>query len=213
MGSTARHILRLSAVKALKFTTRTIFVLVVILGAATAYDSSVGDGELPSFAHLGYASANNLPRPKFAHDPDLKLIYYRRPYNETHVKNHLWEEIHDSVRILYRISPRIGTWVRQQYQNDKIVFSDGNGSFCTYDYFTGVLTLRRGFFTQNEGKKAVMLAHEYRHSRQNYGKLLRYIASHLFTSGGQESIVENDAYLYEQDAVLALFGEFRHCDK
>ena len=73
--------------------------------------------------------------------------------------------------------------------------------------------MHRELFCENDGTVAVTLCHEYRHSRQNLGKLCQYVLSFLFVRGGNLSIIENDAVVYEQEAYEAIFGNGRSREK
>ena len=69
--------------------------------------------------------------------------------------------------------------------------------------------MNRQLYCENDGTIAVTLCHEYRHSRQNLGKYFQYALSFLFVRGGDLSIVENDAVIYEHEAQNAIFGNGR----
>ncbi len=73
--------------------------------------------------------------------------------------------------------------------------------------------MNRELFCENDGTIAVILCHEYRHSRQNFGKLSQYVLSFLFAPGGDLSLIENDAVIYEQQAHNAVFGNGRSREK
>ena len=75
-----------------------------------------------------------------------------------------------------------------------------------YDNVRGRVVVNPQLFCENDGTIAVTLCHEYRHSRQNLGKFCQYVLSFLFVRGGDLSIIENDAVIYEQEAHDAIFG-------
>lgn len=195
MGSITGHILRLSKVT-LKFSVLTIVALSVILAVGTTYDSVVGDGEIGQFCLL---VIERNPRQQHS------LVFDHSGDEQTTTPENMWDNLRYSVLILYRIHPQAGRWVMQQHIDGKLVLGNARNNFCAYDYPSGVLTVNKFFYNNCDGKRAVLLAHEYRHYRQNHGKLLRYVVSHMFRSGGQESIIENDAILFENEASVSIF--------
>ena len=78
-----------------------------------------------------------------------------------------------------------------------------------YDIFRGRVVVNRELFCENDGTIAAILCHEYRHSRQNLGKFCQHVQSFLVVRGGDLSIIENDAVIYEQNVQNAIFGNGR----
>jgi hypothetical protein len=80
--------------------------------------------------------------------------------------------------------------------------------FCLakFNWMNRCLYIDKGLFAESDGEIAVTLAHEYRHSRQNYTKMLKYAFSTFWKKDGDDSIVENDARFYETKAYNAIFG-------
>jgi hypothetical protein len=124
-----------------------------------------------------------------------------------------WNGLAPAMAILDQVNPTIATWVREKHDNGLILFGDKrrtNGdpgeALAKYDMFRGRLVVNRELFCENDGTIAVILCHEYRHSRQNLGKFGQYVLSFLFVTGGDLSIIENDAVIYEHEAHNAVFG-------
>ena len=124
-----------------------------------------------------------------------------------------WNGLSPVLAILDRVNPAVAQWVRQKHDRGLLVFGEGHRTprepgiaLAKYDVFGGRLVVNPVLFCENDGNIAVTLCHEYRHSRQNLGKTCQYTLSFLFVRGGDLSIIENDAVIYEQEAQTAIFG-------
>lgn len=124
-----------------------------------------------------------------------------------------WQGLAPAMAILDQVNPEVASWVRQRREASAVVFSDEvcrgrdrQASLARYDHFRRQLIIQRSLFAQNDGEIAAVLCHEYRHSRQNFAKLMKCALSFVTTSHGDRSILENDALLYEHEARLAIFG-------
>ena len=120
-----------------------------------------------------------------------------------------------ALAILDEVHPDVALWVRDTDRRGKLQFADSwqmpsNGSSCLarYDTFRGILTISPGTFAESDGRMATILCHEYRHARQRFSKTIVYVLSYLWQRGGDPSLVENDALLFEQEAHLAVFGHY-----
>lgn len=123
-----------------------------------------------------------------------------------------WGVLSGSLAILDDVNPQVANWVREKHDCGGLVFSDrhtgqhdNQASLAKYDHIGRKLIVQRALFEEKDGEIAAILCHEYRHSRQNVGKLIRCILSFVFTADGDRSILENDAQLYEHEARLAIF--------
>ena len=121
-----------------------------------------------------------------------------------------------ALAILAEVNPEVAAWVRQTHQDGKLHFTNRakrcaspTGQLAKYDALRGELTVFGGLFAQNDGTIAAVLCHEYRHSRQRFPKTMVYALSFLWMDGGDPAIIENDALLYEQEANLAIFGQYQ----
>ncbi len=127
-----------------------------------------------------------------------------------------WNGLSPAVAILDRVNPAVATWVREKHRSGLVVFRDKYDpavALAEYDRFGGRVVIYRELFCENDGTIAVTLCHEYRHSRQNLGKWCQYVLSFLLVPGGNLSIMENDALLYEQQAHNAIFGNGQSSEK
>jgi hypothetical protein len=131
-----------------------------------------------------------------------------------------WNGLCPALAILDRVSPAVAAWVREKRDRGLVVFADkhriagdAGSALAKYDMFGGRLVVNRELFSENDGTIAVTLCHEYRHSRQNLGKFGQYVLSFLLVRGGDLSIIENDAVIYEQEAENAIFGNGRSREK
>ncbi len=131
-----------------------------------------------------------------------------------------WKGLSPALAILDKVNPAVATWVREKHKSGLVVFggecgeaSDPMVASAKYDRFRGRIVVKRELFCENDGTIATVLCHEYRHSRQNLGKVCQYALSFLFVRDGDLSIIENDAVIYEQEAHSAIFGDGRSREK
>jgi hypothetical protein len=120
-----------------------------------------------------------------------------------------WNGLAPALAILDRVNPTVATWLREKHRRGLVVFRnqyDAAVALAKYDQLGGRVVIERELFCENDGTIAVTLCHEYRHSRQNLGKFCQYVLSFLFVRGGDLSIIENDAVVYEHEAHNAIFG-------
>jgi hypothetical protein len=121
-----------------------------------------------------------------------------------------WSGLAPALAILDRVNPAVAKWVREKHDDGLLVFGekydDRVAALAKYDMLRGRVVVNRELFCENDGTIAVTLCHEYRHSRQNLGKSCQYVLSFLVVRGGDSSIIENDAVIYEQAAHNAIFG-------
>ena len=117
-----------------------------------------------------------------------------------------WESIQMSLQILDQVCPESSNWVRSQYVKGKLDWTtECNGTLATFNYQSRVLTINSSMFRLNDGVKASILAHEFRHSRQNFTKFFTSVAACVFHGKVQPHIVEDDARLYEKEVLIAIF--------
>lgn len=188
--NTPRYLVRYSVV---------VLALIGLIGILDAH----GDGPIPYFVSL-------LPTKNL--DPNLCTT--RECAEKGVVAAERWKGLSRPLKILHQVNPEIAKWLQEQNSRGAIVYSDSDIqsvdkclALAKYDTMSGKLTINRLLFAEHQGNIAVILAHEFRHSRQSYPKLFRYTLSFLFCKGGDPSIVENDAEIYEQEAKNAIFGQ------
>ena len=124
-----------------------------------------------------------------------------------------WKGLAPALAILDRVNPAVAGWVREKHAHNALLFRDDYRAKGEQASRPGQVrhvpeSSRREPRTvlRNDGTIAVTLCHEYRHSRQNLGKVCQYALSCLFAQDGDLSIIENDAVIYEQEAQTAIFG-------
>ena len=131
-----------------------------------------------------------------------------------------WKGLAPALAILDRVNPAVAKWVREKHQSGRVLYDDKyqttgdpGTALAKYDVFRGRVVVSRELFCENDGTIAVTLCHEYRHSRQNLGKFCQYALSFLLVRGGDLSIIENDAVIYEHEAHDAIFGNGSSTEK
>ena len=159
--------------------------------------------------------------------PDIKTYILRNevnPYLKSNGKlapsksdKARWDGLKNAIFILKNISPETHDWVIKCHKNKKIRFvsqdinRESTDDFldcnfvCKYQYFESTLVISNQIWAENDGNIAVLLCHEYRHSRQSWFKRLRHCISFIFYKDGNDAIIENDAYLYERQAHASIF--------
>jgi hypothetical protein len=188
-----------------RYILRVLSVLLVLCGMVELW-TCLGDGKLPSMSPL----VGIDPYPISSADCTAEGISAERR----------WNGLAPALDILDRINPVVARWVREKHKNNLLVFCDEyrlkdemTPALAKYDVFSGRLVINRPLFCEGNGMIAVILCHEYRHSRQNLGKYGQYILSFLFSREGDSSLVENDAMIYEQEAFVAIFGDGMSSEK
>jgi len=181
-----------------RYAARTLTGLVVAFGLLNLWDSR-GDGPMPAM------------------NPLEKLDPYRISSAGCVAAGTgaeaRWRGLAPALAILDRVSPPVAAWVRGKHAAGALVFHDDyrnsgelTAALAKYDMFRGRLVVNRQLFCESDGAIAVVLCHEYRHSRQNCGKIGKYLLSFLFVEEGDPSIIENDALVFEQEARAAIFA-------
>jgi hypothetical protein len=185
-----------------RYLLRYSIIILAIFGILSILDAH-GDGRIPVFLSLLPTSGINPNRAS-----SLQCTV------EGTTAKARWQGLAASLKILEEVNPEIARWIREKYTAGMIVFSDADfqsndkcNALAKFDVLNGKLTINRQLFAEHDGNIAAILAHEFRHSRQNYPKLFRYALSFLFAKGGDSSIIENDAEIYEREAKNAIYGE------
>ena len=173
-----------------------------ILGAIQLW-AARGDGPVPAFSTLSAATTLN-PRQVSSGECMLRI----KSATER------WEGLAPALVILQNTNPEVADWVERTHMEGRLVFTDGAKDaldrvsyLAKFDLFLRELRISPGLYAEPDGSVAAILAHEYRHSRQGFPKILCHALSFFFIKGGDPSIVENDAVIYEQEARRAIFGE------
>lgn len=123
-----------------------------------------------------------------------------------------WLGLAPTLAILDDVNPQAAAWIRERHDSHALVFSDQygfgrdkRGSLARYDHIGRTLVIQRALFEEMDGEVAAILCHEYRHSRQNVAKVVKGALSFVVAAGGDPSILENDAIVYEHEARAAIF--------
>ena len=111
------------------------------------------------------------------------------------------------TKILDKVCPESSAWARDRHAQGKLEWDASDMSlYAKYNYGTGVFTINHSlFFSNNNGRQASIVAHEFRHSRQNFTKFFRSVVACAVLREPKYSIVEDDAELFEAQVLLAIF--------
>jgi hypothetical protein len=121
-------------------------------------------------------------------------------------EEHCWDAMQPSLQILDKVCPEAADWVRDRHAKGKLVWEEeSTGTYARYDYINKRLTFNKASFLENDGIKASILAHEFRHARQNHTKFYRAVVACMICREPQPNIVETDAYLFEKRIIIAIF--------
>lgn len=185
-----------------RYALRTLMGIAVVFGLSSLW-ALHGDGQIPGISPL---STLDPYRISSAH------CVLKETTSEAR-----WNGLAPALAILDKINPAIAKWMREKHDKGHIAFSDEYGSsgaaLAKYDVLRCRVVIHRELFCENDGTIAVTFCHEYRHSRQNLGRFSQYLFSFLFVRGGDPSIIENDAMIYEQAAHNAIFGGSESSEK
>lgn len=188
-----------------RYALHTLIGIAVVCGLLSLW-ALHGDGQIPGIFPLSSL------------DP-YRISSVRCVLDET-TSEARWNGLTPALAILDRVNPAVAEWLREKHDDDLVVFGDrkramddSDAALAKYDMFRGRVAINRELFCENDGTIAVTLCHEYRHSRQNFGKLCQYVLSFLFVRGGDLSIIENDAVIYEQATHRAIFGDGESSEK
>jgi len=194
----------------LKLVGRIILLMTFIIGGCTIYDEAIGDGALPTFNRLQAVS------PAFARQATRNTTQ-TLPSNCS--KSQAWQAMTASRELLTALSPEIAAWLYTLHAQNRVILHEPAENLPTmfhaaedtqviaaYRHIDGKLYLAQMFWQLSDGQKVAVLAHEYRHYRQNLPKRIsRQLAQ--IAGGGQlryRSLIEDEAFAYERQAQTAL---------
>jgi hypothetical protein len=181
-----------------KVTTGFCLLFLLVLGACDVYDIIFPEN-VPSVSFIGKHSEES----RLVSQNSSKVnLTWGQPLDP----EQCWADCQKPLRILKKVCPEAEAWVRERHASGKIVWAEKHdGMYGRYDFISGRLTLTSAFFDQNDGQKAVTMAHEFRHSRQNFTKPFRALIAIMIRREPQEWIVENDACHFEKEVYIAIF--------
>lgn len=185
-----------------RYALRYSMVALAILGAIQLW-AARGDGTLPTFKAL--PTATDLDPHKVSSG---ECVLRGCSHEER------WQGLSTALTLLRHTNPDVAAWVEGLQEKGRLVFTapttgtdDPVGYLAKFDLFQRELRISPGLFAEPDGSVAAILSHEYRHSRQAFPKVFSYALSFVFLKGGDPSIIENDAVIYEQEARRAILGE------
>lgn len=185
-------------------TTRWLSGALIVLGLCTLYDQGVGDGKLPSFNDLsGIREIRSAARQNSSQN-------LKAPAN--------WQTLSGGRSLLLALSPPLAHWLYQLHHQRKIVYAPpahwqsayGQSSetplLAAYEPWSGKLYIGTAFWALDDGEKAAILAHEYRHARQNWPKVISHRLAQWLIHGQLQyhAPLESEAFDYERQARAAL---------
>lgn len=126
---------------------------------------------------------------------------------ETLDPDECWEAIQPTLCILNKVCPDAYLWFNNRKECGKLVWEpeESNRYLAKYNYTTGVVRINRSLLFENDGTKASIIAHEYRHSLQSFTKPYKAVIAMMLTREYSPWIIENDACLFEKQVYLSIF--------
>jgi hypothetical protein len=118
-----------------------------------------------------------------------------------------WEAIQPTLALLKNVNPESVEWIEYQHDNDLLNFDEkGTGYYAAYSPAFKYVALNESMFNLNDGLKASIIAHEFRHSRQAPSKFI-LAGLYLVISGELPTeYYEDEAEVYQQKVYYALLG-------
>jgi len=172
-----------------------VVVLIFIVGGMSVYDIVEGDGRIPEPKMLGIRSEIRQK----VHDNTTR-------FDKPQTPEVYWENLQPTLVILKEISPQAEKWVREKHKKGKIRYDASTSFYAKYDFISDELIIYSSMYQEEDGIKATFLAHEWRHSKQNWYKFAKLVLSYAITRELHTELVENDAYLYEAQCRESLYG-------
>ena len=121
-----------------------------------------------------------------------------------------WQGLQPALAVLDQILPEVSAWVRDRQAQQLLVF-DGEGAglehaIAAYQPSTKKLFVNEYYWGMNTGNQAAVLAHEFRHSKQNFPKLIAVTVGQLVTGGvfKYPSLIEDEAFQYQSRYLKAI---------
>lgn len=122
-----------------------------------------------------------------------------------------WHALQPTLQLLEAANPDIAAWLSDLHARNRIVHGFRlpidhpayEGSLAFQSPVIPYLMLSPGFYAEPDIDKAAILAHEFRHSRQNFAKVVGERAWQGFTLKvffkPDDTRLEDEAYLYQSD--------------
>ena len=120
----------------------------------------------------------------------------------------IWNHLQPSLSILKEACPEAEAWVRNRHQEGKYGYTWGRtGYYAAFHPILRVLIINESLLRCSDGEKAAILAHEFRHSRQNIAKHVVTVITMILARDLQEhfEIVEYEAERFEEEVRKVVF--------
>lgn len=179
-------------------------LLLILLGLCTLYDQGMGDGTLPGLNDISTVA-------------ELRTLAGQNRTQDLKTSGD-WDALRPARRLLVNLSPTLGDWLYTLHQQNRIVYHSPVGVqahyhqtqtvpvLAAYEFWSGRLYLGPDFWKLSEGEKVAVLAHEARHARQNWAKIISQRLALLITRGHlpYDNPLEAEAFDFERQARVAL---------
>jgi hypothetical protein len=117
-----------------------------------------------------------------------------------------WKALQPSIAILRKVCPEAADWAEDRWSTGNLVFEAANSdNIAHYDFISKKLTLNWYMRDCTHGENAVTLAHEFRHSRQQWTRPARAAIYILIFQKVREEIVEDEAHDFERQVHIAIY--------
>lgn len=171
----------------------TILAIILFFGFLSVYDLIVGD-KVPKLIKLSHIH------------PATTMAGYNTTKNKNvEGKHDLWLELQPTLKILDHVCPEAANWFRVKYATGKVVLNKESKNYASYNCVTDKVKINKLLLNEVDGVKASIIAHEFRHSRQNWSKYVKSFLSQLIFNKYEPRILETDAYLFEKEIKEILF--------
>jgi len=184
-------------------------LMLIIIGLGTVWNATIGDGSLPQLTALTHLSPKQAQLAQHSTTANLPITTIRSSY---------WEALSSSRSLLLSLSPQLAQWLLNLHLRQHIKIQDPDDIHQTYHvssetpllaayrFNEDTLYLGEAFWKLSDGQKVTVIAHEYRHSRQNFGKRLSVQLAQWMGLGQLQAIspLEDEARDYERQAANAL---------
>ena len=186
-----------------------LLLLLIVIGLGSVWNAVIGDGSLPRLSTLQHFSPMQVKLAQYNSTGNLPVSTIRSAY---------WEALSPSRSLLLSISPQLSQWLLDLHLRQHIKVQEPEDIYQTYHvassetllaayrYNEDTLYLGEAFWQLSDGQKVTVLAHEYRHSRQNFGKRMSVQLAQWMGLGQLQaySPLEDEARDYERQAAIAL---------
>lgn len=159
-----------------------------------AFADAIHPVQLPAVRPLQYPHVQS--RERLSRDELLALANEER-----------WQIMQPALDILDNVCPEIATWTRKKWLDGQLVFdTDSENLYAWYHPATGRVAVTMLGLSECDGEMACTLAHEFRHSRQNFLRGAQCQIALLWGLDRKSELVEDEAYVFEARVRRAIRG-------